>query len=292
MGDANLKPEARCLKPTWDLRSQKKSSGQGPLSQGGPFFVGILNVTPDSFSDGVRFLAPERDLAQALRLAASGAAMFDVGAESTRPGATAVSPMEEWARLAPILEILRERLPGLPLSLDTRHAEVAAKGLDAGVSVLNDVAGFSDSAMLDLARHSDCGLIAMRSRVRDGALWMPDYGITTACVADEAVRELQAVRDRLLDQGVAPDRILLDPGFGFGMTFGEDLALWRSLPRLPELLSWPMEQFCIGVSRKRFLAWRNGTPELPPQERDGLTAVAHSEAAAMGYRVFRTHELP
>lgn len=267
-------------------------SEKGPLSPGGPFFMGVLNVTPDSFSDGGRFLAPERALAQAQRLAASGAAMFDVGAESTRPGAAAVSPAEEWARLAPIIEILRERLPDIPLSLDSRHAQVAAKGLDAGISVLNDVTGFSDPAMLDLARHSDCGLIAMRSRMRDGALWMPDYGHPVAPVADEAIGEMQAARDRLLDQGVAPDRLLLDPGFGFGMTFGEDLALWRSLPRLPELLSWPVERFCIGISRKRFLAWRKGTPELPPQERDGLTSMAHGEAVAMGYRVFRTHELP
>lgn len=267
-------------------------SEKGPLSPSGPFFVGILNVTPDSFSDGGRFLAPERALAQARRLVASGAAMFDLGAESTRPGAAAVSPVEEWARLEPVIGILRERLPGIPLSLDTRHAEVAAKGLDAGISVLNDVTGFSDPAMLDLARHSDCGLIAMRSRIQDGALWMPDYGGAAACAADEAVQELQAVRDRLLGQGVAPERILLDPGFGFGMTFGEDLALWRSLPRLPELLSWPVERFCIGISRKRFLAWRNGSPELPPHERDGLTLEAHGEAMAMGYRVFRTHELP
>ncbi len=267
-------------------------SEKGPLSPSGPFFVGILNVTPDSFSDGGRFLAPERALAQAQRLAASGAAMLDVGAESTRPGAAAVSPMEEWGRLAPILAILRERLPGIPLSLDTRHAEVAAKGLDAGISVLNDVTGFSDPAMLDLAKYSDCGLIAMRSRMRDGAFWMPGYGGAAACVADIAVRELQAVRDRLLGGGIAQERILLDPGFGFGMTFGEDLALWRRLPRLPQLLSWPVEQFCIGISRKRLLAWRNGTPDLPPHERDGLTREAHGEAMALGYRVFRTHELP
>ncbi|MDE3246243.1 MAG: dihydropteroate synthase, partial [Acidobacteriota bacterium] len=168
----------------------------------------------------------------------------------------------------------------------------AAKGLDAGISVLNDVTGFSDPAMLDLARHSDCGLIAMRSRMQAGALWMPDYSGAAACAAEAAVEELRVVRDRLLHQGIASERILLDPGFGFGTTFGEDLALWGSLPILPELLAWPVERFCIGISRKRFLAWRNGTPELPPQERDGLTREAHDEARALGYRVFRTHELP
>ena len=118
---------------------------------------------------------PEMALAQARRLAASGAKMFDLGAESTRPGAAGVTPAEEWARLEPVLAMLQEHLPEIPLSLDTRHAQVAVKGLAAGISVLNDVTSFSDPAMLELAKGSDCGLIAMRSRMKDGSFWMPDY---------------------------------------------------------------------------------------------------------------------
>lgn len=271
-----------------DLFDLKK----GPLRKSGPFFIGILNATPDSFSDGGRFSPPGAALAQARKLAVSGAGMFDVGGESTRPGAAAVAPAEEWSRVEPLIAMLQEHFPEIPMSLDTRHAEVAVKGLGAGISVLNDVTGFSDPAMLDLARNSTCGLIAMRSRFKDGAFWMPDYGGPSPQGAGPAHSELRVVRDRLLDAGIAPDRILLDPGFGFGTTYAEDSALWRSLPRLPSLLSWPQDRFCLGISRKRFLAWRTGTPGLAPASRDGLTSAAHQEALAMGYRVFRTHEIP
>ena len=265
---------------------------KGPLPTSGPFFIGILNITPDSFSDGGRFLTPEKALTQARKLAAASAKMFDVGAESTRPGAAALPWAEEWARLEPLLAMLQEQLPEIPLSLDTRHAQVAEKALNTGISVLNDVTGFSDPAMLELAMGSDCGLIAMRSRLKAGSLWMPDYGDPSSLSADPALAELRQVRDRLLHAGIAPERILLDPGFGFGTTYTEDSALWQSLPKFPELLSWPQERFCIGISRKRFLAWRNDTPEVPPPGRDGLTNSAHQEAEAMGYRVFRTHEIP
>jgi dihydropteroate synthase len=253
--------------------------------------MGILNITPDSFSDGGQFFAPEMALMQAQRLAGAGAKMFDLGAESTRPGAFAVTPAEEWARLEPVLAMLQEQLPKIPLSLDTRHAQVAAKGLDAGISVLNDVTGFSDPAMLEVAKYSNCDLIAMRSRMKDGSFWMPDYSDPETRSAALALSELRVVQERLFNAGIARERILLDPGFGFGTTYLEDSALWQLLPQLPELLSWPRERFCIGISRKRFLAWRNGTPALPPVHRDGLTSSAHQEAEAMGYRVFRTHEI-
>ncbi len=265
---------------------------KGPLRTSGPFFIGILNITPDSFSDGGQFLIPEMALARARKLAASGAKMLDLGAESTRPGATALAPAEEWARLEPVVALLQEHLPGIPLSLDTRHANVAVKGLSAGISVLNDVTGFSDPAMLELAKGSDCGLIAMRSRMKDASFWMPDYRDPSPRSIDLPLSELRDITERLLSAGIASDRILLDPGFGFGTTFQEDTALWQSLPQLPALLSWPREQFCLGISRKRFLAWRNGTPELAPPGRDGLTSAAHQEAEALGYRVFRTHEIP
>ncbi|MBL0209374.1 MAG: dihydropteroate synthase [Holophagaceae bacterium] len=264
----------------------------GPLPKSGPFFIGILNLTPDSFSDGGRFLAPDAALAQARKLAADGAGMIDLGAESTRPGAAEVAPANEWARLDPVVATLREQLPGLPLSLDTRHAEVAERGLEGGISVLNDVTGFSNPPMLELAKGSACGLIAMRSRMKDNAFWMPDYGDPGPRSAEPALSELKGMLERLLKAGIQPEKIVLDPGFGFGTTYPEDSSLWGLLPRLPSLLAWPQERFCIGISRKRFLAWRNGTPELPPMERDQLTAAAHQEAMAMGYRVFRTHEIP
>lgn len=264
-------------------------TGNGALSLEEPLFLGILNITPDSFSDGGQFMDPARALDQARSLLAQGAQALDLGAESTRPGAASVSPEEEWARLEPVLALLASALPGVPVSLDTRHGEVAARGLRLGVAVINDVTGFQDPGLLHVARNSDCGLIAMRSRLEDGALLMPPYGGPGAESASEAVHELANVRDRLLEAGIHPGRILLDPGFGFGTPFLEDRALWEALPSLPAALDWPVERFCIGISRKRFLAWRAGSPGMPPLDRDPLGARAHHEASRLGYRVFRTH---
>jgi dihydropteroate synthase len=101
--------------------------------------------------------------------------------------------------------------------------------------------------------------------------------------------ELARVRDRLAEAGVTPGRILLDPGFGFGTTYQDDEALWLGLATLPARLDWPVDRFCLGLSRKRFLAWRADDPALPAADRDGLTARAHEEALALGFRVFRTH---
>jgi dihydropteroate synthase len=264
-------------------------TGLGPVSLGSPLYLGILNLTPDSFSDGGRFQEPGAAVARAHALVAQGAGALDLGAESTRPGAAPVSPETEWARLEPVLGALRAQLGHIPLSLDTRHALVAARGLLAGAAVINDVTGFRDPAMLAAVRRQDCGLIAMRSLLDGDDLVMPAYHLPAAHQPETAIRELAQVRDRLLAAGIAPERILLDPGFGFGLSYAGDLALWDALPGLPEALHWPVEQFCIGISRKRFLARRAGTPDLPAGQRDALTAEAHRQAFDLGYRVFRTH---
>lgn len=263
----------------------------GPLLTGsGPLRIGILNLTPDSFSDGGRHAEPMVALRQGRALADAGARMLDLGAESTRPGAAAVDPELEWRRLAPVQALLREELRGMAFSVDTRHPATAARGLQLGAAVLNDVTGFADPAMLALAAERNCGLIAMRSRMRDGRLWMPDYDGPAG--DGDIVEELRAVKDRLLAAGIAPQRILLDPGFGFGTTYAEDLALWEALPSLPDRLDWPLQRFCLGVSRKRFVARRfAGDAGLPPAQRDPATAEAHRQAEGWGYRVFRTHAL-
>lgn len=249
---------------------------------GGPLFIGILNLTPDSFSDGGLHAAPEAALAQARKLLAGGFRMLDLGAESTRPGAEPLDPEAEWARLGPVLRLLRHELPAVPLSVDTRHAEVAAKALDAGAAVLNDVTGFRDPATLGLVIRSGCGLIAMRSRLEGGRFVMPPYGEAGEGSAVRALKELDEIHARLEDAGIAESRVALDPGFGFGTTFAEDSALWHALSTIPHRL-------CVGVSRKRFTAWKAGTPDLPAAERDGLTAALHAEAAASGIRIFRSH---
>lgn len=266
-------------------------TGVGPLSLEEPLFLGILNITPDSFSDGGRFLEPQAALVQAGNLVARGARALDLGAESTRPGAAAVAPDLEWARLKPVLGLLKAHLPMVPVSLDTRHAPVAVRGLAHGTTILNDVTGFQDPAMLDAAATGTCGVIAMRSLTAGGVYAMPRYDQADPGQPEAALAELRRIRDRLLGAGVAPERILLDPGFGFGTTYAGDLALWRALDRLPAALEWPVERLCIGVSRKRFLAWRAGQKSLPAEQRDDLTAAAHQEALALGYRVFRTHRI-
>jgi dihydropteroate synthase len=217
--------------------------------------------------------------------------MLDLGAESTRPGAASIGAHTEWDRLEPVLIALGKALPDTPLSLDTRHAAVAARGLAAGVSVINDVTGFSDPDMLDLARVSSCGLIAMRSRREGLGFHMPPYDDPVPQKAETALAEMGSVRDRLQEAGIRDHRVLLDPGFGFGTTYLEDLALWEALPLLPESLDWPVDHICIGISRKRFLAARACTPGLAPAQRDGLTAAAHAEALRWGYRVFRMHAI-
>jgi dihydropteroate synthase len=267
-------------------------TGLGPLPLEPPLYLGIVNITPDSMSDGGRYLEPDAALARGRELAARGAGVLDLGAESTRPGAAELTPEQEWARLAPVLERLRAAQPGLPLSVDTRHAAVAERALAAGAAILNDVTGFSDPAMLAVARSGPWGLVAMRSRLAEGRLLMPDYtGPERPDGLAGTVRELAEVRDRLLAAGIAPERILLDPGFGFGTSFLDDRALWDALADLPRLLDWPVHRFCVAVSRKRFLAWRAGRRDLPPWERDELTSRAHGEALALGYRVFRSHEI-
>ena len=254
-----------------------------------PLFLGILNITPDSFSDGGRHAEPQAAFIQATSLVSDGAAILDLGAESTRPGADPIAPDIEWDRLHPVLDLFRLTLPEILLSLDTRHAITARKGLAQGIAIVNDITGFSDPALLALACESSCGLIAMRSRKKDGRLFIPDYGATCETTADLAIEELKEIKDRLLGAGIDPKRILLDPGFGLGTTFQEDLAIWNALPVLPGALDWPVQRFCLGVSRKRFLAWRAGVPTLPPDQRDCLTHEAHVEAMAWGYRIFRTH---
>ncbi len=257
-----------------------------------PWILGILNLTPDSFSDGGEFLHAQRALEQARRLVAEGSTHLDVGAESTRPGAAPVSEEEEWSRLEPVLRRLQSELPRVPWSLDTRHAGVATRALGYGPSLLNDVTGLTDPAMVQAALSFSGSVIAMRSRRAGDAFHMPPYEGPGATSPEDAVRELRALRDRLLAAGLPPERILLDPGFGFGTTWTEDRALWAFLPQLPEALDWPVERICLGISRKRFTAWMAGDPALPPQARDGITRQLHTHARTLGYRVFRTHALP
>ncbi len=239
--------------------------------------MGVLNVTPDSFSDGGRFEGPADAVAAGRAMAAEGAAILDVGGESTRPGAAPVDPAAELARVLPVVEGLRD----LPVSIDTRHASVAKRALHAGAVLVNDVSGGEDPGMLEAVAEAGAGIVLMHMRGDPGSMQdTPRY--------DDVVGEVEAyllARSAAAEQaGIARERILLDPGIGFGKTHEHNLALLRSLPRLGGH-GYP---FLLGVSRKSFLGLVTGRGVA--DRRDATTA-AVTLCATSGAAVVRVHDV-
>jgi dihydropteroate synthase len=238
--------------------------------------MGVLNVTPDSFSDGGQFIAPERALAQARRLIAEGADIIDIGAESTRPygGAEPVSVEQELGRLRPILADVVAL--GVPVSIDSMKSAVVGWALDAGAAIANDVWGLQrdpDMANLLAARHSPVIVMHNRDRVDAGIDIMQD-------ISDFFARSLD-IADRA---GISPGNIVLDPGIGFGKTDEQSLT---ALARLSELRKFGLP-LLVGASRKRFIS--SVTPSEPHQRLAGSIA-AHLAAAKAGARIIRTHDV-
>ncbi|MEA2314717.1 MAG: dihydropteroate synthase [Solirubrobacteraceae bacterium] len=252
--------------------------------------MGILNVTPDSFSDGGRFLAPGAAIARARELIAAGADIVDVGGESTRPGAEPVGAEQELARVIPVIEGIAALQTGVQISIDTYKAAVAEAALGAGATLVNDVSAFRfDPAMAALLARSgaDCCLMHMRGEPRT----MQDDPRYEDVVADVRV----FLRERLefaLAAGVARERILLDPGIGFGKTEAHNLELLRRLRELLELGA----PIAIGTSRKGFLgriAARAAGGEEPAgsQQRLAGTIASNVLAYERGASVFRVHDV-
>ncbi|MCV7106516.1 MULTISPECIES: dihydropteroate synthase [Mycolicibacterium] len=246
--------------------------------------MGVVNVTDDSFSDGGRYLDPERAVAHGLRLAREGATIIDVGGESTRPGAVRIDAEVESARVVPVVEALAAQ--GITVSIDTMHAAVARAALDAGAHIVNDVSGGrADPAMAPLLADAGVPWVLMhwRSVKADEPHRVPHYDDVVATVRDE----LRAAVEAALAAGVAESQLILDPGLGFAKTAQHNWALLHALPSfvadgLPVL---------IGASRKRFLgavlADERGEPR-PPDGRETATAVISVLAAtheAWGVRV-------
>lgn len=241
--------------------------------------MGILNVTPDSFSDGGRFAELEDAVDAARAMRADGADIIDVGGESTRPGADPVSPEAEAARVVPVLEGLRGELP---LSIDTRRAAVAERALDLGAVLVNDVSGGADPAMLPLVASRAAGIVLMHMRGEPGTMQDdPRYRDVVAEVEEYLLARAEAAAAT----GVPRDRILIDPGIGFGKRLEHNLALLRALPRLARH-GWPV---LVGVSRKRFLGELTGRPV---GERVEGTVAAVTLAAFHGAAVVRVHDVP
>lgn len=259
-------------------------TARGPLVLDAPVLMGILNVTPDSFSDGGRFTSPDSAVARAEQLAEQGAAILDVGGESTRPGATPVAEAAERDRVLPVIEAVARRLPGTLVSIDTLKSGVARAALAAGAAILNDVSGFRlDPDMGEVAAASGAGVVLMHSRGGAGDLASLEHATYPRGVLTEVIEELDSALDRAGRAGIPAERIVLDPGLGFGKTPEQNLELLRGLDAL-RALGRPV---LIGPSRKRFLGAITGRPV---EERDQATAGACVAAWQSGARIFRVHE--
>ena len=245
------------------------------LSRPYPAVMGVLNITPDSFSDGGQFIAPESALAQARRMIAEGADIIDIGAESTRPyGSQPVTVDEELQRLRPILADVVSL--GVPVSIDSMKSAVVAWALDAGASVANDVWGLQrdpDMAKLVAARHSPVVVMHNRDRVDADIDIMKD-------IAAFFTRSLE-IADKA---GISRDTIVLDPGIGFGKTPEQSMT---ALARLDELGVFDLP-LLVGASRKRFIS---SVSRSEPQQRVGGSIAAHLIAAKNGARIIRTHDV-
>jgi dihydropteroate synthase len=252
----------------------------GALGLDHAVLIGIVNVTPDSFSDGGRFTTVDRAVAQAERLVADGCALLDVGGESTRPGAAPVSVEDEIQRVAPVIEQLARRGLG-PVSVDTRKAAVARAALGAGAAVVNDVSGLAfDPELAPVAAAAGAGVIVMHMRGTPDTM---DSLAVYGHVAVEVAAELRAAADRAEAGGVARERIVVDPGFGFAKTAEQNFRLLDELATVTGL-GYPV---AVGPSRKRFLGAATGRPV---EDRDRATAVACALAWERGARLFRVHD--
>lgn len=267
---------ARCGILILGMFSWRDLEGEGRV-----LIMGILNVTPDSFSDGGRFLSPDAAVERALVMEGEGADIIDIGGESSRPGAEPVSVEEELGRVLPVLERLRGRLR-IPISIDTTKAEVAEAALRAGACIVNDISALRfDPAMAPLVAEFGAGLVLMHMLGTPKTMQQsPHY--------DDVVREVRgflAERAQYAQsQGIPREAIAVDPGIGFGKTVEHNLELLRRLPELVEL-GFPV---LVGPSRKSFIGALLG---LPVEERLEGTLAACAVAVVRGADILRVHDV-
>lgn len=263
--------------PTW-------STARGSLALDRPVLVGILNVTPDSFSDGGCYPDVATALDQAALMVDAGADMVDIGGESTRPGRPKpVTVAQELDRVLPIVESLGQQLPEVPLSVDTVKAEVAERCLAAGAAVINDVSGGRlDPELPAAVAEAGAGLVLMHSRGTVSDMASYDYAAYDD-VLHETIAELGEGIERAVSAGVVHERIAIDPGFGFAKRVTQN---WWLLDQL-EALTCLGRPIMVGPSRKRFLGAATGRPV---EDRDVATAAACALAYGRGARLFRVHD--
>lgn len=259
----------------WQLRSRLLNLSQTPV------IMGIVNTTPDSFSDGGQFLDPMEAVDRALQLEAEGAGILDVGGESTRPGATPVPEIEEVRRVLPVIEKIVAR-SSLPISVDTTKAEVARLALAAGAEIVNDISGLTfDPRMPEVCAAAQAGVLCMHIQ---GTPQTMQQAPTYTEVVTEVVGFLRRRLEELRRAGIPPERVALDPGIGFGKTAAHNLELLRHIHSLRDL----GRPLCIGHSRKRFLQKLLGRDV---DERLFGTVGVSVAVALQGAELIRVHDV-
>lgn len=248
----------------------------------GCIVMGILNVTPDSFSDGGQFFAPDKASKHGLQMAADGAAIIDIGGESTRPGAESVSAQKQIERVVPVIKSLREKL-NVPISIDTFNVEVAKAALEAGAAMLNDITALSDERMGQLAAEWQVPVVLMHIRGTPATMQVePKYND----VVTEVLEYLLSRAKYAEKLGVSKERIFIDPGIGFGKTLEHNLLLLQNLERFVET----GYRVLVGVSRKAFIGKLTGRSN--PADRIFGTAAAVARCVTAGVSVVRVHDVP
>jgi len=259
--------------------------------------MGVLNITPDSFSDGGKFLTPHRAIEHAFALQKAGADILDIGAESTRPSSTGISAVEELRRLLPVLRALRGKLK-IPISIDTRKASVAEIAVGAGAQMINDVSGLKhDPGLAEVAAHRRVPLILMHMRGEPATMQKAPFARN---VLQDVTQGLRASIRKAQKSGVAKSQIIIDPGIGFGKSFQQNYELLRRLPYLAKL-GHPL---LVGTSRKGFLGQTltpglrgrsrtrtTTTKSVPPYQRLWGTAATVTASILWGAHIVRVHDV-
>src|ERR1700687_1288549 len=262
------------------LRSRTLNLGDRTL------VMGVLNVTPDSFSDGGKFLDPQRAVEHALEMERAGADLLDIGGESTRPGSTGTAAETELARILPVLEGLRGALR-VPISVDTRKSQVAEAAISAGAQIINDISGLRcDPRIAEVAQRRRVPLILMHMRGEPRTMQKKAFARD---VMKDVAQGLRASIAKARQAGVRKSQIIIDPGIGFGKSFEQNYELLRKLPELANL-GYPL---LVGPSRKGFLGAtlaRNGKP-APPEERLWATAATATASILGEAHIVRVHDV-
>ena len=247
----------------------------------GCIVMGVLNVTPDSFSDGGKFLDTNKAIEHGLKMAADGAAIIDIGGESTRPGSASVSTEEQIRRVVPVIEAIAKKA-GVPISIDTTNCDVAKAALDAGAAMINDITALSDKRMGELAAERNVPVVLMHIQGTPATMQIePTY----KDIVGEVLHFLLG-RAKLAEQfGIAKNMIFIDPGIGFGKTTEHNLLLLRGIDRFVD----SGYRICIGTSRKSFIGKITGKEK--PAERIFGTAATVALCAAAGVSIVRVHDV-